>query len=297
MKSIPFAIILLFLSLPVLSQNNNSGTTPTPKLLVGYWDLVDNRSYDALPEVVDEINLVTIAEQEPGNLPALIAYDKQALIQANAAGKKNFVALSWVAFQPGGFLWSTYASRIGQFFATCRPYMANTVAVLLLDEPYETAKLSHIPIATMEAALAMVAQVVRSYLPGVKIGLNVQGDTITSGYDLSFADWVGFDNYQQPFNLATMNSLQAQLERELDIPASGKRTMCVPFAYAGTTPNTATIADLLAEQVAYEAFVKAHPSIVAVIAFLYNSQPGLVGLDVMPTVHAPYREWYQGAIQ
>lgn len=109
-------------------------------------------------------------------------------------------------------------------------------------------------------------------------------------------DWVGFDAYGS--SVTQLGIYLSTLERELAIPTSGKRTFIIPDAYSPAPPvDPASAADptvnaLSAQQPIYEQLLEAHASVIAVIAFLYNSQPGLTGLDKMPTVQALYRQWF-----
>jgi hypothetical protein len=313
--TVAMLVLLLGSCRPTLSQNNGGPVTAeAPRAWTAYWDEVDNRSYNSLPDVEAETSLVTIAEQAPGNLPALINYDVAGLELANLYGKKSIVALSYVLFEPGGYLSRNWKANLNEFKEKVGPYMANVIAVWLFDEPFETARLSGIPLTTMESELEMLAGAVREAFPGVKLALNVQPYTLTyhdpstgAKLNIGWADWGGFDAYQSPFDLAAMNTYEADLEEMLDIPASGKRTICIPYAYSPQMPShpdynpalpadptnvpDPTIIALIAQQAAYESFVEAHPVIVAVISFLYNSQPGLIGLDQMPAVHAKYTGW------
>ena len=300
---------------PAYSQNNQCGnngcgSAPVTGPFYSYWDLSDNRTRQALPEVASEVNLDTIAEQMPGGrdtqayaaynanqLNTLIKFDQGSLLLSQAYGQKAWVALEYVFFAQGAHLYSNWQTRWSQFANQIAAYGSNIVAFTVKDEPYESAIVNNIPIATMQTELMEIVSAVRARFPNVKMACDCQPYTIVNGLSLSMFDWIGFDAYGA--TAAQLNTYLGDIEVQYQIPASGKRTFIVPDAYAPSvpanpdSPTDPTIETLSAQQPVYETLMNEHPSVVAVIGFIYTTQGGLFGLDKMPTVHALYSAWFQ----
>lgn len=285
-----------------------------------YWDLNDTRSYNALGDVQTEINLVTIAENMNGGpdtpawaafnanqLQDLIAYDTAALAQAQSLNKKAWVAIEYVCYYFACQEYSNWEARLNLFLDAISPYADAIAAIYLFDEPYESALINGVPASRMTSQLTAIAAVVRSRLPNAALPVVCQSYTLSNRLDLSTFDWCGFDAYgASPVKLNEFTDRLESMMFSYDQAelASGetprhRMLMFIPYAYmpatsTDSTPTESVINDLLAQQQVY-ARLAAEPHIypiAAVISFLYNSQPGLCGLDQMPTVHAAYESWY-----
>jgi hypothetical protein len=299
-------LLLVAACRPSYSQNgcgNNGGCGGnTPSIFFTYHDLVDNRSYDASGDVLGiparpgQPNLLSLAEQKPGNFPALINQDIAGLIEAQAYGVRSIIGLEYVCFGNCGVLLPNWSSRFAEFVEAIRPYDSSLWGVYLCDEPYEAAAEGCGPgVATMAANLRMLAMAVRAQLPGVKICQIDQSPTLQGGYDVSFTDVFGIDAYGA--TPAQLDAYLTQIESMVGYPGSGKRTLVVPYAYSPTSPMAATLSYLIGQQATYESLVAAHPSVELIDTFLFNTQPGLYGLDGMPSVLASYEGWYERLAQ
>jgi len=265
-----------------------------------YWDDADNRSYNALPEVYQETNLAWIAEQRPGNLDPIIDYHIDMLILSQLLGMNASLSLGYVFFQPGAVLYNNWRQRWTQYANEVEPYTSNVVDIYPFDEPYESAFVNHLALSEMQRELGEVCAAIRSRFPNVRLACVCQPFTIQRRLDLTMFDWVGFDAYEDPFDpkgVPTHEQWLTMLEEQLDVPASGRRTLVLPYAcvlngapldpYNSSDP---TVADRVAQAGDYLALAERHPSVIGIVPFLYNSQPGLFGLDKMPPVHAAYQQ-------
>ncbi|HEY6329537.1 MAG TPA: hypothetical protein VI756_09370 [Blastocatellia bacterium] len=264
-----------------------------------YWDDADNRSYDALPEVYDETNLAWIAEQAPGDLTTLTNYHISMLKQSQGYQMKASLSVEYVFYEAGAVLYSDWQTRWDQYASDIAPYMSNVVDIYPLDEPYESASSGGLPLATRRAQLLEITAAIRARFPGVKLACVCQPFSIEQNLDLTMFDWVGFDSYTDPFDTpgaTTHDEWLTMLEKELDIPSSGRRTIVVPYACVinGQPANPSsskdpTIADRIAQAADYYALAQNHPSVIAFVPFIYNSQSDLFGLDHMPPLHSVYQ--------
>src|ERR1700733_3734311 len=135
-RGIAMAVLLLVAACrPSYSQNGNGGCGNnggcggnTPSIFFTYHDLVDNRSYDASGDVLGiparpgQPNLLSLAEQKPGNFPALINQDTTGLIEAQAYGVRSIIGLEYVFFGNCGVLLPNWSSRLAEFVNDIRPY-------------------------------------------------------------------------------------------------------------------------------------------------------------------------------
>jgi len=264
-----------------------------------YWDDADNRSYNAIPEVCQETNLALIAEQRPGNLNAIIDYHINMLILSQIFGMKASLSVGYVFFRPGAALYGDWQSRWAQYANEVAPYMTNVVDIYPFDEPYENAFVNHLSLSVMKTELEEITGAIRARFPEVKLACVCQPFTIQRELDLTMFDWVGFDDYEDPFDppgATTHDQWLTMLEEQLGIPTSGRRTLLIPFACVlnGTPANPASptdpiVADRVSQAADYYALAQKHQSVIGIVPFLFNSQPGLFGLDKMP----PVREAYQ----
>ena len=265
-----------------------------------YWDDADNRSYNALPDVHTETNLAWIAEHKPGKLSTITDYHINMLILSQIYGTNASLSVEYVFFQPGARLYSNWRDRWTQYANAIEPFASNVVDIYPKDEPYESASVNGIPLSTMQSDLQQVTAAIRARFPRVKVACVCQPFSIEQALDLTMFDWVGFDDYQDPFDPAgavTHDRWLTMLESQLDIPASGRRTLLIPFAcvFNGEPADPLSaddpiVADRISQAADYYALAQSHPSVIGIIPFLYNSQPGLFGLDRMPPLRAAYQQ-------
>jgi len=294
----PILALAIGSSTPGHAQSNSS--TVNHIQYFAYWDDADNRSYNALPDVHTETNLAWIAEQKPGSLSAITDYHINMLILSQLYGMHASLSVEYVFFQPGARLYNNWQDRWTQYANAIEPYASNVVDIYPKDEPYESAAVNGMPLSTMQSDLRQVTAAIRARFPNAKLACVCQPFSIAQALDLTMFDWVGFDDYEDPFDPAgavTHDQWLTMLEQQLGIPDSGRRTLLVPFAcvfngepVGPLSANDPIVADRISQAADYYALAQNHPSVIGIIPFLYNSQPGLFGFDRMPPLRAAYQQ-------
>ena len=339
----------------------------------GYYDLMDNRSYDGLPSARGDINLAWIAEQKADGVLNVLGQEALYLSECKQAGVNAIVALSWIFAGPGftarpTAVWQANWQAATQVF---RPFVEDgtVIAWYFYDEIAENAGPFHISPGVVSGELEKMTIQIRQSFPGVPIASICQPDVVTnrvlnpdgvdsftlsfngettaplttsgltaasvqsslqglstigqgnatvteyegiftvtlalalldtpeapdltargtggtatvSSWDLSSLDWIGLDNYTDPFDADLYQDYLSVLEHKF-----GKEMLVVPYAYS-TEPLTAAIEeDRLQQASEYWNLAQHDPDVIGVIPFLYNSQPGLYGVDQMPEVQEQF---------